>query len=75
LELLSDLRKRYERYEIPADRLLEMHARGRVYRWPILVANEPWADFDDFKVVFREAIEIHRRRSFAPVTMDQLSAR
>ena len=71
LELLSDLRERYERYEIPADRLLEMHDRGRVYMWPILVANEPWAEFDDFEAAFREAIEIsHRRRSSAPVTID-----
>jgi hypothetical protein len=62
---------RYERYEIQADQLLEMHDRGQVYKWPILVANEPWADFDDFEVAFRKAIEIfHRRRSSAPVTMD-----
>src|SRR6516225_10475962 len=60
-----------ERYEIRADRLLEMHDRGRVYMWPILVANEPWAEFDDFEAAFRKAIEIfHRRRSSAPVTID-----
>jgi hypothetical protein len=48
-----------------------MRDRGRVYMWPILVAKEPWADFDDFEVAFREAIEIfYRRRSSAPVTMD-----
>lgn len=71
LEVLSDSRERYERYEIQADRLLDMHERGPVYRWPILVANEPWADFDDFETAFREAIEIfHRRRSSAPTTMD-----
>jgi hypothetical protein len=49
LELLSDLRERYERYDIRAERLLEMHDQGRVYMWPILVAKEPWADFDDFE--------------------------
>jgi hypothetical protein len=43
LELLSNLPERYERYEIQADRLLEMYDRGRVYRWPILVAREPRA--------------------------------
>jgi hypothetical protein len=45
--------------------------RGPVYRWPILVASEPWADFDDFEVAFRQAIEIfHSRRSSAAATMD-----
>lgn len=53
LELLSDLPERFKRYDIQADRLLEMHDRGRVYRWPILVASESWADFDDFEVAQR----------------------
>jgi hypothetical protein len=69
LELVSDFRERYERYEIPADQLLDMH--GQVYRWPILVATEPWANLADFEVAFREAIKIfHRRRASAHVTMD-----
>jgi len=71
LELVSDLPERHERYEIRADRLLEMHDRGGVYMWPIFVASEPWAIFDDFEAAFREAIEIfHRRRSSAPITID-----
>jgi len=66
LELLSSVQKDHERYKIPGYELLDMHDLGRVYRWPVQVANEDWIDFDAFEGMFRKALEVHWRSAPQP---------
>jgi hypothetical protein len=66
LELVSSV----NRFDIPADRLLDLYPGSQVYMWPILAARDPWIDLDIFEHAFREAIRLHPRK--APLNLDLL---
>jgi hypothetical protein len=57
LEPLTYVEELGENYKISGCELLEMHDHR--YKWPVLVAEEPWSDFNAFEEMFRKAIQVH----------------
>lgn len=67
LEILSDVRERYEKYKISGGDLLLR--RGGVYDLPIQVACESWVSikmFSDFEEAYKVALELHCRKAPPP---------
>jgi hypothetical protein len=79
LELLSDFPERNDIYKISGYELLNewvaTDGSGRFYKWPLMLAMEPWIDIDVFEAFehcFYLAMPIHCRMPLPiPRTLDE----
>jgi hypothetical protein len=49
-------------YHVEAKRMLKTGSAGRVYDWPIHLAEETWVDTEALVEAFTRAIEIHKSK-------------